>query len=39
MQMLEEWMFDFLDAIIAGDYRRALHIAYQNEGEQIRFDL
>lgn len=33
--MIEEWMWDFLDAIADGDMERALKIGCRNEGEQI----
>ena len=33
--MIEEWMWDFLDAVASGDMERALKIGCRNEGEQI----
>ena len=32
---MADWMFYFLDAVIAGDLVEALRIAYTNEGEQM----
>ena len=33
--MIQEWMFEFLDAVADGDMAKALKIATRNEGEQI----
>ena len=33
--MIPEWIFTFLDAVIAGDEEEALRIYYRNEGEQM----
>lgn len=34
-EMIEEWMWDFLDAVASGDMAKALKIGCRNEGEQI----
>ena len=35
--IIEEWMFAFVDALIRHDLDTARHIAYEHEGEQLSF--
>lgn len=35
MSILQDWQWEFLDALIAGDVEKARRLVYQNEGEQL----